>query len=241
MAGVANPAAGADSGRRKENLAFCFQEVLTAIVRTRANSQSISDPAAFRQQIRGALKAAEQDAGQRGYLNEDIRLCTFAVVAFLDESILNSQNPAFVDWPRQPLQEELFGVFVAGEIFFRNLERLLTRPDSHVLADILEVHLLCLQLGFRGKFSLSGSAELRSTSEQIKEKLRRIRGYSEEIVPGWAPPPEAPRVAADPWQKRLIFGAAGVCGLAVILFIVYKLVLGSGVSSAESAAALFRL
>jgi type VI secretion system protein ImpK len=241
MTAVPNTQAPADTGRRRENLAFCFQEVLTAIVRLRANSQSISDPAAFRQHIRAALKAAEQEAAHRGYLNEDIRLCTFAVVAFLDESILNSQNPAFADWPRKPLQEELFGVFVAGEIFFRNLERLLTRPDSHVLADILEVHLLCMQLGFRGKFSLTGSAELRSFSEQIKQKIGRIRGHHDEIVPNWAPPAEAPRLASDPWLKHLLFGAAGICGLAIVLFLVYYLVLGSGVSSVESTAALFRV
>ena len=65
------------------------------------------------------LIMAEQDALRRGYGQEDVRVAVFAVVAFLDESILNSQNPMFADWPRRPLQLELFGVQIAGEIFFR--------------------------------------------------------------------------------------------------------------------------
>ena len=46
------------------------------------------------------------------------------MVAFLDESILNLRNPVFADWPRKPLQEELFGHHMAGEIFFQNLQPL---------------------------------------------------------------------------------------------------------------------
>ena len=57
---------------------------------------------------------AEQEARSRGYTAEDMRLASFAVVAFLDESVLNLRNPVFADWPRQPLQEELFGHHVAG-------------------------------------------------------------------------------------------------------------------------------
>ena len=228
--------------RRPDNLALGFQEVLTAIVRMRANSQNITDAEQFRAQVRAALKQAEQECTQqRGYLAEDVKLATFAVVAFLDESILNSRNPVFVDWPRKPLQEELFGVHVAGEIFFRNVERLLTRPDSNELADVLEVHLLCILLGFRGRYSMGGSGDLRGTTEQIREKIRRIRGYNPELSPAWAPPAEAPRRAVDPWVKRLLVISICMVGLAIVLFVVYKIFLMSAVSAVETLAAPVRL
>ena len=122
------PAAGGfDALTRADNLALIYQEVFTVVMRLRANRQRFGDPEVFRSQIRNALKTAEGEGARRGYEVEDVRVATFAVVAFLDESILNSQNPIFADWQRKPLQEEMFGVHIAGEIFFRNLDRLLGR------------------------------------------------------------------------------------------------------------------
>src|SRR5437667_12460049 len=77
------------ASRRMENLAFVFQELLTVGERLRSNRQQVSDAASFRAQIWGAVKLADDEARRRGYTAEDIELAIFAVVAFLDESILN--------------------------------------------------------------------------------------------------------------------------------------------------------
>jgi type VI secretion system protein ImpK len=62
---------------RVENLALIFQEVLTAIVRLRANRQELSDAESFRFQMREALKAAVQEARNRGaYAPDDIKMAT---------------------------------------------------------------------------------------------------------------------------------------------------------------------
>jgi type VI secretion system protein ImpK len=144
---VANAAAP-----RAENLALILQELFTAIVRLRANRQQVSDAGSFREHIREAVKTAAQDARNRaGYPTEYIKMSTLAVVGFLDETILTLQNQLFANWPRQPLQEELFGNQLAGEVFFQNLQELLGRSDSADLADVLEVHYLCLLLGFTGR------------------------------------------------------------------------------------------
>src|SRR5215831_19338720 len=95
---------------RTENLALNFQEVITAIVRLRANRQAVSDAESFRHQMREALRLAAGEAQRAGYQTEDIKLAAFATVALLDEVILNSQNRLFADWPRKPLQEEMFGI-----------------------------------------------------------------------------------------------------------------------------------
>ena len=139
--------------RRAENLALILQEVLTAVVRFRANRQPVTDAESFRYQIKEGLKNAAQEARNTGYYSsDDIKLAVFAIVALLDESILNSRNPIFSDWPRKPLQEEMFGHHIAGEVFFRNLDQLLGRDDSPVLADVLEIYWLCLLLGFYGRY-----------------------------------------------------------------------------------------
>jgi len=111
---------------RSDNLALIFQEVLTAIVRLRSNRQELSDAQTFRASMREAIRTSIQDArNTAGYNADDIKMATLALVGFLDESVLNTRNPIFADWPRKPLQEELFGIHMAGEIFFRNLEQLL--------------------------------------------------------------------------------------------------------------------
>lgn len=229
-----SPAGGIGWGRRTDNLAMLFQEALTVVVRLRSNRQSVTDPQAFRVQIASALNATGQDALRRGYSPEDIRVVTFAVVAFLDESILNSHNPAFGDWVRKPLQQELFGVDVAGEIYFRNIDHLLNRSDSQELADVLEIYQLCLLLGFRGRYSTGSNAELRSVAGIITQRIHRIRGGTMPLAPGWMPPADAPPAASDPWVHRFGWGAAVCWILALVLFAVFKLSLAPASSDLQS-------
>ncbi|MEK7409057.1 MAG: type IVB secretion system protein IcmH/DotU [Acidobacteriota bacterium] len=230
---MGSPSAGATGEaaleRRAENLAYVFQEILTVIGRLRSGRQSVPDSESFRAQMREALRQADQQARVRGYTAEDVQLAIFAVVALLDESVLTSRNPVFANWPRKPLQEELFGHHIAGEIFFQNLQRLLGRKDSQELADLLEVYQLCLLLGFAGRYGAGGRAELRSFSETLAEKIRRIRQSSSALSPAWAPPADSVRhTARDPWIRRLMLAAAASFVLAVGLFVLFKLLLGSG-------------
>ena len=91
--------------RHPENLALAFQEILTAVVRLRANRQSAADAHSFRTHIREAINTAIRKSRARGYTDEEIQMATLAVVGFLDESILNSRNPLFADWARETLQQ----------------------------------------------------------------------------------------------------------------------------------------
>ena len=220
-----------------ENLALIVQEILTAIVRLRSNRQHVSDAGAFRSQMRAALQAASQEARQKGYTEQDFRLAAFAVVAFLDESVLNSHNPVFASWPRKPLQEELFGGHVAGETFFENLNALLRAADSKNIADVLEVYDLCLLLGYQGRYTIGNHGELRAFEHAIAEKMRRIRGAG-QLAPNWAPQPgRAHAPAHDPALRSLGYAAAALLGLALLLFLVFKFSLNTGVSAVHELAA----
>jgi type VI secretion system protein ImpK len=217
--------------RRVENLAFVFQELLTVGERLRSNRQQVADAPSFRAQIWGAVKQAEEDARRRAYPTDDIELAVFAVVAFLDESILGLRSPVFSDWPRQPLQLERYGHQNAGEIFFQNLQRLLTRTDSHELADLLEIYQLALLLGFAGRYNLGGRGELRGITVQTGDRIQRIRQTGAWLAPSWALPAEgAVRTGGDPWVSRL-FVIVIVCAvLTVVLFCGWYLFLTQGVN-----------
>ncbi|MBZ5595568.1 MAG: DotU family type IV/VI secretion system protein [Acidobacteriia bacterium] len=223
---------------RTENLALVLQEVLTAIVRLRSNRQAVSDAGSFRIHMREALKSADQEARKLGYSGDIVQIATFAVVAFLDESILNSRNPMFADWPRKPLQEELFGTHMAGEVFFQNLQKLLGQTDSPEVADALEVYYLCVLLGFGGKYSAGNKGDLRAIMDAVADKIHRMRGRSVELSPSWMLPKEAARRAGgDPWVRNLGIAAIGCAGLALVLFLFFFWSLGSGVGDLRALAA----
>jgi type VI secretion system protein ImpK len=223
---------------RTDNLALIFQEVLTAIVRLRSNRQELSDAESFRFYMREAIKTALQDARNKaGYNADDIKMATLALVGFLDESVLNLRNPMFTDWPRKPLQEELFGIHMAGEIFFRNLEALMGRSDSADLADVLEVHYLCLLLGFGGRYSIGGKGELQAITSATGERIRRIRGASHDPFMEVLSEPEVVKITEDPWVKKFLIGAVVCFVLVVALFITFKITLRSSAAEVSATAA----
>jgi type VI secretion system protein ImpK len=217
---------------RRGRLALALQEVLTATVRLRANRQVAADAESFRAHMKQVLAAAEQQARQAGYSDEDVRLVLYAVVTFLDESVLNSTQAMFADWPRKPLQDEIFGGHLGGELFFQNLQHLLGRPDSEDLADVLEVCLLCLQLGFHGRYSATEGGDLQMLMARVSEKIQRIRGPFGDLSPSWKPPEgDIPSGGGDPWLKRLGLAAIGVFALAAALFVFYSISLRSSVAA----------
>lgn len=228
---------GAPAPQGQENLPIIYQEVFTVITRLRSNRQRVTDAASFRAQIKGAINAAESSATRKGYAPEDVRLASFALIAFLDESILNSNNPIFADWPRMPLQEELFGVHTAGEMFFQCIDRLMAKSDSPHAIDVLEIYDLCMLLGYRGKYSLSGQESVRSIAASVTDKLQRARGGPRPLAPNWAPPDDVvQQKASDPWVRALMVGTLGALLIAVLFFVGFKFVLISGASGLHSIA-----
>ena len=214
-------------------LAQIFQELLTAIVRLRAGRQVAADAESLRAHVRHMLGVASEEAQRAGYAPEDVRIAMFAVVAFLDESVLNSSAPIFADWPRKPLQDELFGGgHRGGELFYQYLAHLMERQDAAQLADLLEVFLLCLLLGFHGRYGASDDGERQLLTTRVMERVQRARGGPSTLPPTWwrssgpigALPP-------DPWIRRLLIAAGGIFGFALMLWLVFSLALGGGVDA----------
>jgi type VI secretion system protein ImpK len=215
---------------RVDRLPILFQELITAAVRIRAARQPVQDVELFRRQIRQGLTAAQEDAHRRGYATQDGFRAAQAVVAFLDETILNSGNPAFRDWPRQPLGPDYFQQHVAGEIVFHNIRDLLTGEDSPHVADLLEVYMLCLLLGYRGRFGGGREADVKLIVDRIAEKINRIRGSSPLLLPDWRID-ETVAAPVDPWWKPLRTAAIVAGGLLVVCLAVYIVFLRSQASS----------
>jgi type VI secretion system protein ImpK len=209
-------------------LARVFQEIFTVIVRIRTDRQSAQNADSFRAHAKRLLAMADEEARGAGYNKETVRHAVYAVVAFLDEAILNSSQPMFRDWPRRPLQEEVFGDHMAGETFFKTLSDLLEQDDSRELADLLEVYQLCLILGFRGRFASDGEGEIHRFTSRIRERMERIRGEHPPLAPsaGFPDRESVPRIR-DPWVRRLAVLLVVLSLMAVGAFLLYRFLLAS--------------
>ena len=222
------------SGEHKANLAMAFQELFTAIVRLRFNRQTAPNSELFRSHMRDAYRLAVQDAIAKGYSEDTVQKAGYAVVAFLDESVVSSRNYVFANWSLSPMQKELFPQ-IAGETFFRTVDELLTGPDSAETADVLEVYLLALLLGHRGRYSIGGADELANVMQKIKEKIAVTRGSSLPLSPAWAIPTEpiAPP-PPDPVRRACFAVAAASLAVCLVTFAVSKFLLSSGAGQIHS-------
>jgi type VI secretion system protein ImpK len=217
-------------------LALSLQEAFTVAVRLRAGRQVAADGASFRAHVKQLLAAADQRARSIGYDGESVKLSVYAYIALLDESVLGSGQPMFSDWSRQPLQEEVFGEHMAGENFFRNVQELLGRQDAEAVADVLEVYQLCLLLGFHGRYGMGDPGGVHSVTSAIHAKIERIRGNAPaELVPDWPlPAQESLDLGRDRWVRTLVFVAGGALLVAVTLYLMYRVLLGSAITELRS-------
>jgi type VI secretion system protein ImpK len=210
-------------------LALCFQEIFTATARLRDGRQVPTDAGVFRAHVKQLLATADETARRMGYPPEFVKTSVYATVALLDESMLSSASASLsATWAGRPLQDEIFGDNVAGEAFFQQLQDLLSRQDSPFVADVLEVLLLCLHLGFKGRYAAVDSGELQHYMRATHDKILRVRGgggapFAPDALP---PQDEAVTVKEDAVQKRLVLalgiGAVGI-GLAVGLLRLFSI------------------
>lgn len=136
---------------------------------------------------------------EAGYDITHVRLVIFALVAYADERILTSNWNGKEAWLDNPLQLALFNINSGGEEFYQRLEQVRRDGgDQQRLADVLECFLICLQLGFKGRYGANPAA-----GRQLDELVRELTA---EIAKRRGPPPrlvvDRDREAAVPASRR---------------------------------------
>ena len=195
-------------------------EWLTLIAMLRQASE-LPDAAALRARALELRARLDQDARARGVEEDDIREAVFALVAFLDETVLATPGPAREVWITRPLQLELFGEALAGEKFFTRLDELRRERERRIEA--LEVYYACLAFGFGGKYRLGGSEKLRALLVEVEREVATRRGAAQGPLGPHALPREelanAVRVELPVWLSLAIFAGGIVLVLAVLALI----------------------
>ena len=97
------------------------------------------------------------------------------------------------------------------------------------LADVLEVHCLCLELGYKGRYAFSTGGELRQIIQMCREKILRIRG-SRPMFPLMAAPPPVSLPRGDMLSRSLLITAAVLVVATLAAFLGYEASLSNGIS-----------
>lgn len=162
---------------------------------------------------------------------DDYDLARFAIFAWIDEGILNSQWNERAQWQRQQLQRIHFQTTDAGELFYERLNGL--GPHQR---DVREVFYLCLAMGFTGRYIHEGDDFL---LEQLKtSNLKVLMGSSvgiPSIEKGDLFPEAYPQSSDSAAPKRsrwslsltMLLGIGFPVVLFGILFFIYLFVLSS--------------
>lgn len=173
-----------------------------------------------------------ETAMQQGGVNPgDFDMARFAVFAWIDERIMNSDWEGRHQWQKALLQRRYYETVDAGEIFFDRLNRIGLHQR-----DVREVYYVCLAMGFAGQFRNEGDAVL---LEGLKNENLKILTGSSMGVPAVANPqmfPEAYATVDDslrdiPRKKRFSPVTGIILGMPVllygVLYLVYRFVLNN--------------
>lgn len=146
------------------------------------------DAPAMAARLQPLLAQAQQDALAIGTPEEDLRNALFAVAAWVDETLSTCDWPQAASWQRHLLQRQFFNVTNAGVAFFERLARLgdsqvdvqaNARTDvradmgADVRADVQEVYVLCLSMGFTGRYGHGAHGDAARALADIR--LRAMR------------------------------------------------------------------
>lgn len=163
----------------RPRLADAGEECFMLILQLRAAAE-FGSVERLRENIHRLLDHFERRAKQMNYSQEEISTAKFAIVAFMDETILASQWSQKEQWLSHTLGMALFNRMDSGEEFFRRLAELMKAPKNN--AALLEVFYLCMALGFRGKYLVFEQEKLGLIKDDLYKTLVLALGKHEIVL-----------------------------------------------------------
>jgi type VI secretion system protein ImpK len=193
-----------------------------------ATARDLPAPDVLQRRVASMFDQMATKCRDAGIPEDDANEAKYAIAAFTDEQVFRSSWPGRQHWMAQPLQLVYFNENTAGEGFFRRMAMLQGQPQR---AHVLEIYYLCLALGFQGQYAVRGGEGLGPIIDQVGARLGAAAGGSDVFSPHGEP-----REALRGLMQReapLVGLSIAFFALAVVIFIVLKLVLAGSVSSAS--------
>ncbi|PPD19705.1 MAG: hypothetical protein CTY18_02725 [Methylomonas sp.] len=171
---------------------------------------STADLVTLRSQLRGHLEDLRGIITEQ-YSERDAYYVLFPLTAHCDEWVRKRvQDIAELDWP--PLQQELYQVDDAGDLFFELLDNTLSKPETLYL--VYEVYYFCLRDGFCGRYI--------ANPERINDYLDKLAGHIrvQPLADNSAAPSVASRRAFFRIPVYFYYCSAGVLLLLLYVFLL---------------------
>jgi type VI secretion system protein ImpK len=174
--------------------------------------------------LRALLDQGEAIVGR----GRDWELSSYALVAWIDEMLVEASWSHREWWSNNVMERELFNTRECAERFFVNAKEASTLPQR----DALEVHYICVLLGFRGIYaepsiaamvseSIGIPADLSVWAKQVSMSLRLGQGRPALAGPAreirGAPPLPAKNRVVWPWLFAAILAAWNVIYFVLFL------------------------
>lgn len=172
-------------------------------------------PQEYHQELLAGMQKFEQLAQKNSISAVEVEHIKYALAAFIDEMVLQSNWPFRNEWMKNSLQMQLFGEHKAGINFFKRLLQIRQLANTNMIA--LEIYYLCLQFGFRGMYLLEKPEQLMHLKTDLYSQIKSIGGQlTESLSPEVKVRSKKPERSKLMWMSRTVFGVA-----LLIIFGVY--------------------
>lgn len=166
--------------------------------------------------LQAGIEQFDQHCLTMGLTAANRQAARYVLCTALDEAVLATRWGNESDWSNYSLlsvfHQETFG----GERFFLLLTRLSQDTVQHL--DLLELMLVCLSLGFEGRYRLQprGQAELERIRKRLHSALQQHRGVPDmTLAPTCAQ--SRPAILPRPTSRWLIGAATASCLAALFM------------------------
>ncbi|KTD65730.1 DotU family type IV/VI secretion system protein [Legionella spiritensis] len=157
------------------NLQYHFNELFQLVYQLKKNDFATVHYDDLRKQIKDIITRIKLRVGDSA--SHDFKMALFAVCAWIDELIQNSNWSGKTQWQELLLQTEYFDTTDAGDEFFDYLAKI---PLNKT--DLIRIYYRCIALGFKGEHHKSVSfPELFRFKSYALEQLTQDHGFKENV------------------------------------------------------------
>lgn len=163
-----------------------------------------------RERLLSVLDEADQKASASRELAADFALAKYALVYWIDEVLITSSWSHAAEWREHILEWDLYRQRLGGEAFYDRARE----AESLVSTDPLETYLLCVCLGFQGRYAFQ-KQQLLEWVQRAYNRIAESNQHPDRYIPD--DPEDSARGALEPLPGKSFLLSSSVLVSATLL------------------------